>query len=308
MSKSPYHPELARVRFLPDMPSGPRMVKLMRRAKARGIEPGPDVSVQEIVLTPTVSIRLLLPVGATGPVPAMLWMHGGGHLFGTPEQDDRANVAFVRELGIAVAAARYRLGSDAPAPASVEDCYAAFLALATRGEQWGIDSKRLAIGGASARGGVAAGVGLYALDQGDIQPAFQLLVYPMIDDRTVLRSDAQSKYHRGWNARNNRTGWTTYTGGGPGRPDVSPYAAPARREDLSGLPPTWIGVGTVDLFHDEDVEFARRLTSAGVPCELFVVPGATHGFDQMFTKTNVAKNFWQQQASALRSAGIVGHV
>ncbi|WP_404436925.1 alpha/beta hydrolase [Microbacterium aerolatum] len=285
------------------MPTGPPMVKLMRKAKPRGIDPGPDVTVEEIVITSTVSIRLFRPAVTASPVPAMLWMHGGGHLFGTPEQDDRSNIAFVRELGIAVAAARYRLGSDAPAPASVEDCYAALQALATRGEEWGIDQARLAIGGASAGGGVAAGLAQYALDQGGVQPAFQLLVYPMLDDRTVLRADAALKHHRGWNAKNNRHGWTTYTGGEPGRPGVSSYAAPARRDDLTGLPPAWIGVGSIDLFHDEDVEYARRLNEAGVPCELYVVPGATHGFDQMFRKTDVVKDFWQQQVNALRSAG-----
>lgn len=303
MSKSPYHPELALARFLPSIPTGPRMVKLMRRAKSRGIDPGPDVTVEEIVISSTVAIRLFRPAVTTGPVPAMLWMHGGGHLFGAPEQDDRTSIAFVRELGIAVAAARYRLGSDAPAPASVEDCYAALQALATRGAEWGIDPTRLAIGGASAGGGVAAGLALYALDQGGVQPSVQLLVYPMLDDRTVTRADAASKYHRGWNVKNNRHGWTTYTGGEPGRPGVSPYAAPARREDLTGLPPAWIGVGSIDLFHDEDVEYARRLNVAGVPCELDVVPGATHGFDQMFAKTDVVKGFWQQQVSALRRAG-----
>lgn len=307
MSKSPYHPELALARFLPSIPTGPRMVKLMRKVKRRGVDPGPDVTVEEIVISSTVSIRLFRPAATAGPVPAMLWMHGGGHLFGNPEQDDRTNIAFVRELGIAVAAARYRLGSDAPAPASVEDCYAALHALATRGEEWGIDPTRLAIGGASAGGGVAAGLALYALDQGGVQPSFQLLVYPMLDDRTVTRADAASKYHRGWNAKNNRHGWTTYTGGEPGRPGVSPYAAPARRDDLTGLPPAWIGVGSIDLFHDEDVDYARRLNAAGVPCKLDVVPGATHGFDQMFAKTDVVKDFWRQQVSALRRAGFFAH-
>lgn len=304
MSSSPYHPELSRVRFLPTIPTGPGTVKLMRRLKPRGIDPGPDVTVDEITVSPTVSIRLFRPAHVAGPVPAMLWMHGGGHLFGAPEQDDRSNIAFVRELGIAVAAARYRLGSEAPAPASVEDCYAAFLALANRGEEWGIDVTRLAVGGASAGGGVAAALAQYALDRGNAQPMFQLLVYPMLDDRTVLRSHPDAKHHRGWNEKNNRQGWTTYTGGEPGRPGVSPYAAPARRDDLAGLPPAWIGVGTLDLFHDEDVEYARRLNAAEVPCELYVVPGATHGFDQMFVRAQVVRDFWRQQAEALRRAGI----
>lgn len=127
----------------------------------------------------------------------------------------------------------------------------------------------------------------------------------MLDDRTVLRKDAASKYHRAWTQKGNRRGWTAYTGGEPGRQGVSEYAAPARRADLSGLPPTWIGVGSLDLVHDEDVEYARRLNSAGVSSELFEVPGATHGFDQMFWNTDVARDFWKRQADALRNAGIV---
>lgn len=303
---SPYHPELRLVRFMPSVPTGPRMVNLLRKGKPRGINPGPEVTVEEIVLSPTVSIRLFRPAHHTSPMPALLWMHGGGHLFGAPEQDDLSNIAFVKELGIAVAAVRYRLGSDAPAPASVLDCYVALQALASRADEWGIDPARIAVGGASAGGGVTAALVIYAHDHGGVQPVFQLLVYPMLDDRTVLREHPQEKYFRAWTTKNNRRGWTVYTGGEPGRPGVSEYAAPARREDLSGLPPAWIGVGSLDLFHDEDVDYARRLNAAGVPCEVFVVPGATHGFDQMFRKTAVVKDFWQRQVDALWAAGIIG--
>jgi acetyl esterase/lipase len=304
MARSPYHPELRRVRFLPSIPMNRTTVRLMRGIKMKGSDPGPDVTVEDITVSPDVSIRLFRPVGVGSPVPAMLWMHGGGHLFGAPEQDDRTNIRFARELGIVVAAARYRLGSDAPAPASIEDCHAALLALVSRASEWGIDPAHIAIGGASAGGGVTAGLALYAHDAGGFEPAFQLLVYPMLDDRTVARTDADTRLVRGWTPRANRFGWATYTAGEPGRPGVSPYAAPARREDLTGLPPAWIGVGSVDLFHDEDVAYARRLIEAGVPCDLFIVPGATHGFDQMFAKTDVARDFWQHQADALRGAGI----
>ncbi|GAB2907710.1 alpha/beta hydrolase fold domain-containing protein [Neomicrococcus lactis] len=305
MSGFPYHPELARVRFMPSIPTNKLMVKFIRSRMPRGLDPSPDVTVDEIVLSPTVSIRLFRPARFSRTIPALLWMHGGGHLFGVPEQDDRNNIAFVRELGIAVAAVRYRLGSDAPAPVSVEDCYVALKALADRDSEWGIDSERIAVGGASAGGGVAAALAFYALDQGGIQPVFQLLVYPMLDDRTVLKPEAASKYLRAWTAKANKRGWTTYTGGVPGRSGVSEYAAPARREDLFGLPPAWIGVGTLDLFRDEDIEYARRLNDAGVPCESFVVPGATHGFDQVFPDANVVKDFWQQQVNALRAALII---
>ena len=131
---------------------------------------------------------------------------------------------------------------------------------------------------------------------------FQLLVYPMLDDRTATRDDLPSRGVRMWTPESNRFAWTAYLGTEPGGDGVSPYAAPARREDLSGLPPAWIGVGTNDLFHDEDVVYAGRLGEAGVPCDLHVVDGAFHGFDAVLPKAGVSRRFWQTQADALRRA------
>ena len=124
----------------------------------------------------------------------------------------------------------------------------------------------------------------------------------MLDDRTVTRTDHDTRHVRVWTPKSNRYGWTSYLGAEPGSSGVSPYAAAARREDLTGLPPAWIGVGTIDLFHDEDLEYARRLIEAGVPCALSIVPGAFHGFDALFQKTTVARRFWWDQAEALSSA------
>lgn len=299
---SPYHPELRGIRWIPRFSYGPRLVGLMRRLPQRPADHGPDVRVGEIAVTSAVSIRLLRPANAKTPVPVLVWMHGGGHLIGSPEQDDVPNVAFVRELGIAVAAVRYRLGFDAPAPASVDDCYDALRHLVSHADELGIDPDRLAIGGASAGGGVAAGLVQRAHDSGEIAVRFQLLVYPMLDDRTVTRTDLDTSRVRVWTPKSNRYGWRTYLGVEPGAPQVPLYAVPARREDLGGLPPAWIGVGTEDLFYDEDVAYARRLEQAGVPCELEVVPGAFHGFDALFRKTAVVRAFWDSQAAALRSA------
>ena len=307
MATSPYDPELTRVRFFPRISYGPRTAALMRRVKMRSADPGTDVRIDEITISSTVSLHLLRPATATTPVPALLWIHGGGHIFGSPEQDDRANIRFVRELGIAVAAVRYRLGADAVAPASVEDCYSGLQALVARADEFGIDANHLAIGGASAGGGIAAALVLYAHDHGMAPAALQLLVYPMLDDRTAARTDHDTHLAKGWTTKSNHYGWKTYLGVEPGSVGVSPYAAPSRREDLTGLPPAWIGVGSVDIFSDEDLDYARRLTAAGVDCELHVVPGAFHGFDQMFPKTGVANQFWQWQADALRRAGIASH-
>jgi acetyl esterase/lipase len=234
--------------------------------------------------------------------PALLWVHGGGLVLGAPEQDDRTNLAFVRELGITVAAVRYRLAPDNPAPAAVEDAYAALRGLVAQASDLNIDIKRIAIGGASAGGGIAAALALLAHDLHEIRPVFQLLVYPMLDDRTTTRAQSQIRNLRLWTAKSNRFGWSSYLGDAVGGPDVSPYAAAARREDLAGLPAAWIGVGTLDLFHDEDVEYARRLTASGVRCELRIVPGAFHGFNTVFPNAYVSQQFWRDQARALADA------
>ncbi|MDX2830667.1 MULTISPECIES: alpha/beta hydrolase [Streptomyces] len=271
------------------------------------MDPGPGVTVQEITVpgprgAPSVSLRVFQPTGLKEAAPALLWIHGGGLIFGAPEQDDRTNIAFVRELGITVAAVRYRLGPDHPAPAAVEDTYAGLLGLAERAGDLHIDTDRIAIGGASAGGGIAAALALLAHDRAEIHPVFQLLLYPMLDDRTTTRTDLDKLKVRVWTPKSNRYGWSSYLGDAVAGPDVSPYAAAARREDLTGLPPAWIGVGTLDLFHDEDVEYARRLSASGVPCDLHIVPGAFHGFDALFAKAEVSREFWRRQARALESA------
>lgn len=304
MPANPYDPELRRIRWIPRFSWTPTLVRLVNRASIRTADPGPDVHVDEIEVSPTTSIRLIRPAASNGPLPVLLWMHGGGHLIGAPQNDDRTNIAFVRELGIAVAAVRYRRGIDAPAPASVEDCYSALQALVERSGELGTDPARIAIGGASAGGGVAAGLTLYAHDRGEIPVAFQLLVYPMLDDRTVIRTDHDTSTARVWMPGSNRYGWATYLGAEPGSDGIPAYAAPARREDLAGLPPTWIGVGTEDLFYEEDVDYGRRLAEAGVLCHVEVVPGAFHGFDALYHRTEIARRFWQHQADALRAAGI----
>ena len=196
---------------------------------------------------------------------------------------------------------KYRFAPTHPSPAAAEDVYAGYVGLLAHAERLGIDTARVAVGGASAGGNLAAALTLLAHDRGGIQPAFQLLVYPMLDDRTVARTDLDTRNVRVWTPKSNRYGWTSYLGVAPGSEDVSAYAAPARREDVSGLPPAWVGVGTLDLFYEEDLEYARRLTDAGVPCQVYVVPGAFHGFDAVFRKAGVSREFWVQQADGAQA-------
>lgn len=301
-----FHPDLRFGRFIPKLAVGPRLTRWTQGRPVRTPVAPDDMVIEDVPIrdetAPGASLRIYRPRSVDGAAPALLWMHGGGYLFGNPEQDESRSIAFARGLGITVAAVRYRLSPTHPAPAAVQDAYAALRWLVAHADERGVDPARIAIGGASAGGGLAAALALYAHDRGEVAPAFQLLVYPMLDDRTVLRTDLDTRHVRVWTPRSNRFAWTSYLGQAPGAPSVSSYAAPARRDDLRGLPPAWIGVGTLDLFHDEDLAYARRLTDCGVACEVSAVPGAFHGFDALFPARTVSREFWAEQARALRAA------
>jgi len=304
---SAFHPDLRVGRFIPKLSYGPALARLLDGRGPKPLVPEPGVTAEELVVAgphgaPDVVLRVFRPDGLTAPAPALFWVHGGGLISGTPQQDDATNIAFAREVGITVAAVKYRLAPRHPAPAAAEDVYAGYVGLLAHAERLGIDTARVAIGGASAGGNLAAALALLIHDRGGIPPALQLLLYPMLDDRTVTRGDLETRDLRIWTPKSNRFGWASYLGVPPGSPEVSPYAAPARRADVGGLPPAWIGVGTLDLFYEEDLEYARRLTEAGVPCELYIVPGAFHGFDAVFRKADVSREFWAEQARALRAA------
>ncbi|MUL76107.1 alpha/beta hydrolase [Mycolicibacterium sp. CBMA 226] len=287
-----FHPELARAaRFVPRSPVTPwnlRVVRLLSNLQERRVPEGTEV----LTLPSGVGVRLHRPATRTGPGGALLWIHGGGYLIGSPAQDDVLCRRFADELGVTVAAVKYRLAPDNPYPAGLEDCYTALRWLV---DLPAVDPTRVAVGGASAGGGLSAAVAQLAYDRGEIDLAAQLLVYPMIDDRSGTRPGLDHPGHRLWTQKSNRFGWRAYLGG------ADPAAAvPARRTDLSGLPPAWVGVGTFDVFHDEDVDYAERLRSAGVPCELEVVPGAYHGFDAIAAKSQVARDFFASQVEFLR--------
>ncbi|MCV7344773.1 alpha/beta hydrolase [Mycolicibacterium rhodesiae] len=290
MANTDIHPELRKAaRFTPRALISPRTLPVLRRLT--GLQRPKNDGVEVLTLESGIGIRLYRPAGAPTTTPALLWIHGGGYVLGTAAQDDALCRRFVRALGITVASVDYRLAPEHPYPAPLEDCYTAL--------QWlaglpAVDADRIAIGGASAGGGLAAALALLARDRDGVKPVFQLLVYPMIDDRSVgqhLNDPGQ----RLWNATSNRFGWQAYLGGAD--PEI---AAPARRTDLAGLPPAWLGVGTLDLFHDEDLDYAARLQAAGVPCEVHVVPGAFHGFDGIVAKADVSKAFFNSQCESLR--------
>ncbi len=287
-----FHPELRRLaRFLPPTSVTPKTLWVMRALETM-LVPGLK-GVEALTLTSGRGIRLCRADVSDGPSAALLWIHGGGYVMGKPKLSDEFCLRLRRRLGITVAAPEYRLAPEHPYPAGLDDCYAALVWLASLPS---VDATRVAIAGESGGGGVAAALAFLARDRGEISPVLQLLSYPMLDDRTVSKPSAAGGY-RLWNARSNRFAWTSYLGGAD--PDV---AVPARRTDLAGLAPAWIGTGTADLFYDEDVAYADRLRAAGVPCQLEVVEGGFHGFDRVAARTSVARSFFDSQCEALRTA------
>ncbi|MDT5065269.1 MAG: hypothetical protein QOK02_1424 [Mycobacterium sp.] len=290
-----FHPELERAaRFLPRTLITPYTLPLLRGADrlfTRGMSRRAE-DVEVLTIAAGVDVRLHRPPEATGSGPGMVWIHGGGYLIGTPAQDDGICRRFARELGITVAAVDYRLAPEYPYPIPLEDCYSALTWLAGLPA---VDPAAVVIAGASAGGGLAAALALLARDRGEIDVAAQVLVYPMLDDRSSSAKGIDGSGHKLWSQSSNRYGWSSYLG------DADPnVAVPARRDDLGGLPPAWLGVGTLDLFHDEDVTYAERLRAAGVPCQLEVVDGAFHGFDGVAPKALVSQEFAKSQIDFLR--------
>jgi acetyl esterase/lipase len=229
---------------------------------------------------PDVEVLVYRPITASGPLPCIYHIHGGGYVVGTAKNQEPIHRQLAASLGCAIVSVDYRLAPETPFPGPVEDCYAGLAWTFARAAELGLDTGRIGVMGESAGGGLAAALALLARDRGEYALAFQHLIYPMLDDRTCEHPDPH--HHAGefiWHAHNNRFGWSSLLGHAPGREGVSPYAAPARAEDLSGLPPTFISTGGLDLFLEEDLEYARRLMRVAVPTELHVYPGAFHAFD-----------------------------
>lgn len=251
---------------------------------------------------PAVRVRVYRPNDQRSKLPALYWIHGGGYVMGDIEQDDRLMKQLVKRIGCIAVSVDYRLAPEHPFPAPVEDCYAGLKWLFAHAGELQVEPSRIAIGGASGGGGLCAGLALLVRDRGELQVAFQLLIYPMIDDRNVTPASYAITDPRMWNRESNRLGWKAYLGRDGGGADVSPYAAAARATDLTNLPPAYIPVGALDLFVDENIEYAQRLIQAGVPTELHVYPGAFHGFDVFAPSARVSKQFKADRDDALKRA------
>lgn len=219
------------------------------------------------------------PGAASAPRPAVLYMHGGGYVIGDAEMTDPVNRQTVLQMDCVFISVDYRLAPETPWPGSLEDNYAALCWLSGNAAELGVDPARIAVAGDSAGGGHAAALAIHARSKGGPAICFQLIDYPMLDDRTCVSADPHPYVGEFvWTPEKNHFGWKSLLGVEPGSDGVHETAAPARAKDLSGLPPAYISIGSLDLFLEESLEYVRRLTRAGVPAELHVIPGAYHGY------------------------------
>lgn len=235
--------------------------------------PGPDGA-------PDIALYIYRPNDAAGQLPCIYHVHGGGYIGGAAKDLEAIHRPLSAELGCMIVSVEYRLAPETVFPGAIEDCYAGLAWTVANADKLGIDLSRMGVMGESAGGGLAAALALLVRDRGEYMFAFQHLMYPMIDDRTCTLADPHP--HAGefiWNAASNHFGWSSLLGREPGGDDVSPYAAAARATDLAGLPQTFIMTGALDLFLEENMEYARRLMRAGVPAEFHVYPGCFHAFD-----------------------------
>lgn len=269
-----------------------RGLTLPRALMNIAVRTGRIKDVGTVAVNGDVTVRLHRSPQPSRPGPALLWIHGGGTVMGGAAQEDQFCRRLVNFTDVSVVAVDHRLAPEYPYPTPLEDCYAALLWLAQ--QPW-VDPARIAVGGASAGGGFAAMLAFLARDRAEVAPALQLLVYPMLDDRTGAEG-AQSPRVM-WSARDNQIAWRCYLG------SADPAAAvPARRTDMAGLAPAWIGIGSLDLFYDESTDYADRLRDAGVPTHLHIAEGAFHAFDMIAPKVSVSQRFFTSQCRALRSA------
>ncbi|MGZ0217627.1 MAG: alpha/beta hydrolase [Acidimicrobiales bacterium] len=246
-----------------------------------------DVTVPGPSGAPDIRLRIHRPVSAQGALPCLYWMHGGGYVLGAPEQDDLRFDRWCQRFNMVGVAVQYRLAPEHPYPAAINDCYAGLRWIKENGAELGIDTSQVGIGGPSGGGGLAAALGLVVRDRAEIEIDYQLLIYPMIDD---TRSTETAGWDVPvWSPESNRFGWSSYLGDLFGTDNVPTHAAPARETDLAGLPPTFVMVGSLDGFADEDIDYATRLNHAGVAVELHVYPGAPHGFDGFAGSSAVAR-------------------
>ncbi|MEI6710321.1 MAG: alpha/beta hydrolase [Actinomycetota bacterium] len=274
-------------------PSDPRAIEAVSLVE-RNV-PGPYGA-------PEVNLAIYTPRNGNGLFPCIFHIHGGGYVRGSTAELSPVHRRLALEANCVIVSVDYRLAPETRFPGAIEDCYAALGWVIANVDELGIDASRLGVMGESAGGGLAAALALLVRDRGEYTLAFQHLIYPMLDDRTCVAVDPHPYVgHFIWTPKSNLFGWSSLLGVPPGSPEVSPYAAAARADNLAGLPPAYIATGGLDLFLEEDMEYARRLMRHGVTVELHVYPGAYHVFD-VAPDAHVAMNARRDSLAALKRA------
>jgi acetyl esterase len=246
-------------------------------------------------------VRVYTPNSAPSPMPAVVFCHGGAFILGDTYSEEHRCLRYAAEAGCVVVSVEWRHAPELPFPAGVEDAYAALGWTVARADELGVDATRVAVAGVSSGGAFAAASALMARDRGGPAPVLQLLVYPVVDDRLESASMRDFDATPLWTRMSSALMWEHYLG--PARTgEPSPYAAPARATDLSGLPPAYVMVAELDPLRDEAIDYARRLLEAGVPTELHCFPGTCHGFDVVAPDTAVGRSALDEQVRALRRA------
>jgi acetyl esterase/lipase len=265
--------------------------------------PAGDVEVTDYEVTAADGAALLArwyrcPSGGTGA--AVLYLHGGGMIVGSVPIFDGTVSRYVSRTGVPMLSIQYRLAPENPYPVPVEDAYAGLVWLAAHAGELGIEPDRIGVMGDSAGGGLAAGAAILSRDRHGPAIARQLLIYPMLDDRTTT-PDPYIEPFAGWTYDDNATGWNALLGTGHEKGDIEPASAPGRLEDAAGLPPAYIEVGQLDIFRDEDIRYALTLSQCGVPVELHLHPGVPHEYDAIAFNANVSRRAQSDRDRVLRS-------
>ncbi len=234
---------------------------------------------------------------------ALLYVHGGGMIVSSIEDYDGRCMHYCTNTGLPVVSVDYELAPEAPYPAQIDDALLALAWMHDNASEFGWDRERIGIAGDSAGGGLVAGAVLKNRDEKGPHLACQVLVYPMLDDRNIVPDSRFPKQFQFWTYVDNETGWDAYLSGLTDRSDVPIYASPARADDLSGLPPTYIDTGTLDIFHDEDIAYAKKMIADGVTVQAHIWNGAPHGFDYTAPNSSLAQKAWE-----CRFAFLVDHL
>jgi acetyl esterase/lipase len=289
-SRGALDPEIREaVRNLPDFVFSADTLPMMRQNAVFAPVAAPDIERTELPTEPDrgVSMTMLRPRDVVGDLPVLFWMHGGGMVIGNRFMDDARLGAWCRLLSCVCVSVEYRLAPEAPYPAPIDDCDQGLRYIVDHAAELRLDPRRIGVGGRSAGGGLAAALALRWRHRGDDHVAFQYLEYPMLDDRMNTPSSLLDGLPL-WSRESNAFGWRAYLGDRCGTDQVPPDAAPGRAVELTGLPPTFITVGTADCLRDEAIDYAARLCRADVLTELHVYAGAVHGFD-MFAECAVVR-------------------